>query len=91
MSGQPQNVMLDLDVTTLRVLRESEPVMPADWNVLPIVDEREEFELEIKFSVSGLVWDWILVAAGGEKGIAARFEVSAYGAGGHIAPPAKVW
>jgi hypothetical protein len=34
-----------LDVTTLEVLRESEPVVPAGFNVLPIVDEREEFEL----------------------------------------------
>ena len=87
MNGQPINDMLKLDVTTVKVLRESEPVMPDDWNVLPIVDEREEFELAVEFSLSGVVWDWILIAA--ERAdktsqVSARFEISAYAAGGHI-------
>jgi hypothetical protein len=89
MNGQPQGVApwMDLDVTTLEVLRESEPVVPAGFNVLPIVDEREEFELGGKFSIKGFPWTWMLIAAGGEAGISVQIEISAYGAGDHINLP----
>ncbi len=83
MNDQPNVPLLDFDVTTMVVTREGEPVYTPGWNVTHIVDRRESFELQIRFKISGPIWDNIIVpAAGGLQNIEAKFEVAADCIGG---------
>jgi hypothetical protein len=77
--------LLELDVADMKVVKEAQPELPdpfKDYSVPNIIDLNEEFDLKVGFTVSGLVWENIKIAAGGLQNIEARFEFTADEVGG---------